>query len=139
MKKRILILASTFMLTSFTYALPLKAPKVPKGVIEQLYLDSSFNQKRKIRDIQYKFHQDIRKQMDKYHNISDKLHFEKDLLMLDLEEARIQKDQNKIQTLYNSITQKEIQIQQNKNDERNAKYNLETKMIAEINKILGIQ
>ncbi|EFR49099.1 hypothetical protein HCMG_01272 [Helicobacter canadensis MIT 98-5491] len=61
------------------------------------------------------------------------------MLLLDLEEAKIQKDQTKIQNLYQSIAKKEAQIQQNKHEERNVRYNLESKMNAAINKILGIQ
>ncbi|EES89951.1 hypothetical protein [Helicobacter canadensis] len=141
MQKKFLFLISNLVLAaSLAHALPPKeAPKAPKGITETLYRDSSFSQKREIRNIQYQFHQDLRKQTEKYRNNNDKLRLEKDLLLLDLEEAKIQKDQTKIQNLYQSIAKKEAQIQQNKHEERNVRYNLESKMNAAINKILGIQ
>ena len=141
MQKIFLFFISHLILTaSLVYALPPKETlKAPKGITKTLYHNSSFSQKREIRNIQYQFHQDLRKQTEKYRNTNDKLHLEKDLLLLDLEEARIQKDQAKIQNLYHSIAKKEAQIQQNKHEEHNVRYNLETKMNATINKILGIQ
>ena len=101
MQKIFLFFISHLMLTaSLVYALPPKETlKASKGITKTLYHNSSFSQKREIRNIQYQFHQDLRKQTEKYRNTNDKLHLLNKFNNFDSKET----NNKTIREIYNQI------------------------------------
>ncbi|TLD79870.1 hypothetical protein LS70_009540 [Helicobacter sp. MIT 11-5569] len=133
----ILILMCLGLCVSVNAAPPKKPSPHIKGIHEEAYLRANANQKREVLKIMSNYTLKIEKVKYDFRNKREKIKLEKDLLEVDIDEARALRDDTRIKTLLEQFNKKELVMLDLREQEHSMVSKLEEERLQAVIKVLA--
>ncbi len=113
--------------------------RAPHGILQDLYATASLKQKRDILQVEFDTRKAIKSQTEKFRQYMEAVEFDIKNLRLDLEEAKMNRNNAKVTEILHRIVKKQEEYRKSKQDAKNLIYLLKEDKIKKINTILKVK